>query len=523
MELVSQISPVTVTGETIYHLQLNPSEGFIRRMQAYTNYLFSLHPALDAFTQTWTLFQAGTDSLPMITSMVNVVPRNDGSRVNECTTTFHYGESPVITMDPSEGLFPHKLQSGRWYTIKVYLYASDGLEKPSWIPKECESISLSYKVSINKGRTHVSVSDGNKIIKDYTIMPEHCMDYNDRSQQLLSNWKQNGNIASITYQSEPSEHQFYIRFLDDDKESIAFNNADFNGNWLTKYSNQCACFDYRIKYDAFVEPGNSYVPFLYIYTGNKNLENTENSWDKDLLYAKFISTYNNVNNQWKHYCFPIRLCSGRLPFNEYGRWEIQRPDSCALWDSLIQHVSGLIIPTDYNRATTEEISFDNFCTTNCNDSYGKQDYAIPCLEIEKNELASITLPVTESAGTFHLNYKPTTAFNNKLQAYTSYIQSLYPGLQSFNPSWEFTDAGTGALPLSPNKGASLLQHEKIKTDGLEYAISPTLKAGRWYNIEMKIVFTQANGTAAHINNKCKTTTFSYRLDKVNGKIKATIR
>lgn len=521
MELAKQFTPIDAN-KPPYRLKFTPSVSFRNKLQAYTNYLYSLYPRMESLSQTWQIFDAGTGIVPSKTTIADILPRNDGSAQNDCLTEFRPGNTNEIIMNPAAGLFPQRLQAEMWYTVKLLFSTSEGQGNPSHIPADCREISFSYKVKLNNGVVTVIVSNENNILKEFNVMPDRCMDYNDRSQQSLSNWKQNGNVSSITYQVEPGEHKFYIRFLDDDKESIVFNNADFRGNWLTMYGNKCMCFDYRIKYELSVDPNASYVPYLFIYTGNKNLENTGNSWNSGLLFAKFISNYNNVNNQWKHYCLPLNLCKGRLPFNEYGRWQIDRADSCAAWDSILTHVTGLIIPTDYNRAPTEEISFDNFCTINCdNPGDGIPVYPACCPPLDKAELAGMLNPLATTSlnAPYKLQFTPATGFNNRMSAFTSYLDSLYPGLELYS-SWQMFDAGSAAMPV--NTSVSSVFEDNDSSVLTKRTLPPLLQPGKWYTIKFRLTTSEGKGTPSRIAEDCSSATLSYRVQIINGLKKITI-
>jgi hypothetical protein len=518
-ELAKQFTPADANNPP-YRLKFTPSASFKNKLQAYTNYLSSLYPQLKAFSQTWQIFDAGTGTWPSKTSLADIVPRNDGSAQNDCFTEFRPGSSDIV-INPTSGLFPQRLQPDMWYTVKLIVATNEGQGKVSRIPKGCEVTSFSYKLRVNGGVVTATVSDENKIIKEYNVTADRCIDYNDRSQQALSNWKQNGNVSSITYQVEPTDHKFYLRFLDDDKESIVFNNADFHGNWLTLYGNKCLCFDYRIKYEASVDLTASYVPNLFIYTGSKNLENSGNSWNSGLLYAQFISNYNNVNNQWEHYCLPISLCKGRLPFNEYGRWQVNRADSCAAWDSIVKHVTGLIIPTDYNRAPTEEISFDNFCTTNCDTPSGEGGYTTCCPPLDKTELTAMlsSIAIRSPASSYNLQFAPTVAFNTRMSAFTSYLNSLYPGLK-ISYLWQFFDGGTASLPA--NIVSSSIA--EIGDSTLAKRIFPSeLQTGRWYIVKLRLNANERQGTASPISEECSSVTLYYRVNVVNGVRKVVLK
>jgi hypothetical protein len=528
VELAGQFSPVGVNAN-LYKLQFIPTDKFKNRLQSYTNYLYSLYPKLQSFSQEWKVFDGGVGTLPIQTN--NIVQRNDGTGLTDCITDFHPGYAGEMTMDPFAGPFPQPFQYNRWYTIKVMYYTNESGVSLSRIPPGCETMSISINVKINNGVTRVSIGDEKKIIKEFNILQERCMDFNDRSPHTLSNWKHNGHVESITYEAEPGGHEFYLRFVDGDKESIAFNTADYNGNWLTKYENQCVCFDYRIKYDPFVEPQNSYAPYICIYTGNRNLEGSGNAWNKGLVYAKFVSNNSHVNNLWRHYCLPVSLCTKSLPSNEFGHWEINSPDSCAAWNTIIQNVTGMIIPTDYNRAPSEVISFDNFCSKNCNDAGSEAipSYPIGCPPMDKSELAKLFSTSGTGSGPFQVKYSPAADLINKQQAYVNYISFLYPGLKAVSQSVQFYDGGTGVSPspgkivdgnnyhseIKPNDGITLI------TDPAPVVLPEPLQSGRWYII--KVSFNTEGMGALKIPAECSAISLSYRVQMVKGVRKVTLK
>ena len=97
MELATQFVPVNVNAPT-YRLQFTPTSGFKTRLQGYTNYLYSFYPGLQGFKQTWQIFNAGTEALPIATSMVNIVPRTDGFGLADCSTEFLPNNGGEINM-----------------------------------------------------------------------------------------------------------------------------------------------------------------------------------------------------------------------------------------------------------------------------------------------------------------------------------------------------------------------------------------------------------------------------------------
>lgn len=203
---------------------------------------------------------------------------------------------------------------------------------------------------------------------DIYAQSRNCVDFEPGGAAVVANWQQNGNVSKIETASavirEKEDKTHVLSLTDGSGASIAYNSTDFKGNWVQKYLNKCLCFDYKIDYNQTIEPSRNYAPKIMIYSG-ANPSRGE-SWSVGLTYATFVMNNINVDNVWKNYCLPIGLANGNtLPSNEYGHWEINSPTPGQTWNTLIQNVTGIILPTDYNSEPSEVIQFDNFCSTDC--------------------------------------------------------------------------------------------------------------------------------------------------------------
>ena len=201
-------------------------------------------------------------------------------------------------------------------------------------------------------------------------------------------------VASIDIKND-SIHGNYMQFADDSGGSIAVDYHDFGGNWITKSTDGCLCFDFMVDWNAdpsintLARRGPSIVIFggpQITYTGGVyNIASTPRAWPVWNNSMPFL-----VDGKWDKYCMPIALSSGgQLPSNAYMQWQIVDSTgiltgaaACAAWDTLIQNVTAMYIPTDYNDQPSELVNFDNFCWS-C-------DSTVPPVEADCCSLATAT-------------------------------------------------------------------------------------------------------------------------------------
>jgi hypothetical protein len=227
----------------------------------------------------------------------------------------------------------------------------------------------------------------------YSQQPIRCADINNHIQH----WSQ-FSVESMSVVKDS------VTLTDGSGGSIAFNNTDFGGNWLE--SGCCkVCFDYKVDYNSSVQltpPGN--IVKMYTYTGPPITSlNDFNFGRTKAIYLPPTNEPSIEDNEWKNYCRPIGLSSnGQLPSDANGGyWQISidgipvsGTQACIAWDNLIQHVTGIVLATDYNAEPSEIISFKNFCWYSCT----PPPQPVPCCNIE-----NITATLIENDGIFNLN------------------------------------------------------------------------------------------------------------------------
>ena len=201
----------------------------------------------------------------------------------------------------------------------------------------------------------------------------NCVDFEGNYNSSLWYQYNVSSIQTLTNNSDPVNSTSVLQLTDGSGGSVAINNTDFSGNWIERGEDGCLCFDYKADYNPNVTcpPGQgiSNILKIWIYTGP--VINSLNSF-YNCTRAVYISNPSQPNipdNEWGHYCLPIRLSSnGNLPSDGLGSWYVYQNGvlltgtaACTEWDILIQNVTGLILGTDYNCQPSEIISFDNFC------------------------------------------------------------------------------------------------------------------------------------------------------------------
>ncbi len=201
----------------------------------------------------------------------------------------------------------------------------------------------------------------------------NCIDF-DLTGTNLNNWY-SFNVSDIQIVTNPLDlvnPTATLVLTDDFNGSIAINNTDFGGNWLQLAQDGCLCFDYKVDWSAIDGSNAGSFPKFNIYTGPAI--GTLNDYQNTSTRAVFVGNINNPllqDNVWGHYCLPIRLsANGLLPSNSFGEWLVVKNGvvqagavAASEWDMLIQNVTGIVLPTDYNSNPSEDVYFDNFCWT----------------------------------------------------------------------------------------------------------------------------------------------------------------
>ena len=205
-----------------------------------------------------------------------------------------------------------------------------------------------------------------------------CIDFNDKQKVsvsldddcdeichpgVLDNWGVL-NIRKIAYDNDLSQggsNDYYLELLDgscDNGGSFAFNDSDFNGNWLLLGSN--FCYDIRLISDT---SGTTY--------GANNIRINNGSDECSSTIKAVFKFYNplNILDEWVNICIPIDLAdsTGNLPSNAQGYWEVNT-GSPADWDLLVQNVQSLSFYADADSGI-ETWGLDNVCfdgNVNCN-------------------------------------------------------------------------------------------------------------------------------------------------------------
>lgn len=202
---------------------------------------------------------------------------------------------------------------------------------------------------------------------------------------LLNNWG-GFNIDGIHYtdigsQGGPGDNFLY---LDDGScgngATFAYNDADFNGNWVAMVPQEEGCFCFDMK-SFFIQTGT--------VTGFNSLRIQDGP---DLCSSTFsavfvISTPIDVSLGWQRVCAPIALSSGGiLPSNTDGQWVVNTGNASD-WDSLITNVNSISFAVDV-AGGDERWGIDNICISDvCDADIGQgqpTEDGSYCCEGEKN-------------------------------------------------------------------------------------------------------------------------------------------
>jgi hypothetical protein len=200
-----------------------------------------------------------------------------------------------------------------------------------------------------------------------------CIDFeNDDNTTLATNWY-SFSVESVVLNTDPGDtynNTQALQLTDDSGPSIAINQNQFSGNWLTKAQDGCLCFDYKVDWSAQDGSNAGSFPKVGIFTGAGSLSSAA-AYNASTR-AVFVGNASNpllVDDKWGKYCLPVSKCvGGNLPSNSFGQWQVYNgatlltgAAACTAWDNLIQNVTGLVLPTDYNANPSEIVYFDNFC------------------------------------------------------------------------------------------------------------------------------------------------------------------
>ncbi|PQJ81782.1 thrombospondin type 3 repeat-containing protein [Polaribacter glomeratus] len=216
-------------------------------------------------------------------------------------------------------------------------------------------------------------SDGNGIGDACEPPVEEVDCYTFDEEFNKENWI-NDNLKDISFEKD-EEHQNFIAFKNNEKESSLINNKDFTGDWLKFFPGNCMCFDFIVSYKDKSNNNIGTAPKLAIYTGSSI---TSIGQINTRLRAVFVGNASNPilpNNIWGNYCLPIyEATNNTIPSNSLGNWQLFKPNSTTqltgsdavnAWNQLIIEVTGILFESEYDGSFTETIGLDNFCASDC--------------------------------------------------------------------------------------------------------------------------------------------------------------
>lgn len=274
----------------------------------------------------------------------------------------------------------------------------------------------------------------------------NCIDF-DVTGTNLNNWY-SYNVSSIQIVTDPLDPvnaTGTLALTDASNGSIGIDNTDFSGDWLALGQDGCLCFDYKVDWSAADGSNAGSFPKFQIYTGPPIA--SLNDYLNNSTRATFAGNLNNPllqDDVWGHYCLPIGLSvNNQLPSNSFGQWQVVQngillsgAQAAAEWDQMIQNVTGVILPTDYNSNPSEIVYFDNFCwrctMTGCEDlavtatpdSSGHCCWTLDYLNGGNDVVYGIELTALDGV-TFDNNYQPGNGFF--VPNYSSSSLTIVPG------------------------------------------------------------------------------------------------
>lgn len=187
---------------------------------------------------------------------------------------------------------------------------------------------------------------------------------------LLNNWGAI-NIDGVHYTNVGSQGgtSDYFLYLDDggcgNGATSAYNDLDFNGNWVEMVPQEEGCFCFDMK-SFYIQTGTiTGYNTLHIYNGPDLCSSA--------LSATFVvSTPIDVSLGWQRVCAPIALSSGGvLPSNADGQWVVNT-GLASDWDALITNVRSISFLVDV-AGGDERWGIDNICISEVCDATIGQD------------------------------------------------------------------------------------------------------------------------------------------------------
>ena len=229
-------------------------------------------------------------------------------------------------------------------------------------------------------RSEVKTFTFNSTKKSTKSLSDGCINFENSSISPIGNWNNSYCSSSIVLDSTNKDNNTNTLVINDNSgASGVINNTDFSGNWSNK---NCICFDYKANWNESI--GTNYNwPQFFIYTGAPATNVMDVYGGR--FYARFVGNIGGPQlefDTWANWCVASGQCiNGLPPSNSYGHWVVYdgsqtNPNTyanypltgtqaCTVFNNLIQNVTGLVLPCDYNSQPSEVIQFDNFCSNNC--------------------------------------------------------------------------------------------------------------------------------------------------------------
>lgn len=324
---------------------------------------------------------------------------------------------------------------------------------------------------------------------------DFCYDFNNypasaNPSNPLDNWQGiAGDFAYSNLSSQNGSNDIYLRANDRSGSSWAYNTVDFAGDWSNTQGNKCLCYDFRI----FAGADNVTIAPTSMFIFNGASPDNFNS------RARFVLTSGlSIEDGWATICPPMKLSdgNGNLPSNSDGKWEMDGAGTATDWDNLVQNVSGLALRLDLPGTSnpSEIYGYDNICVESCPKPYPSYTFDPCCPPINKNSLADLFnhVPTGSITDPYNIEFSPTLAFTNQMQAYIDYLNVINPSISNLYYTWRLFDMGTGISPLTSFSGAGQIGNDVFNNFepggtsmiGNTNFFPNTLEINHWYKVHV---------------------------------------
>jgi hypothetical protein len=182
-------------------------------------------------------------------------------------------------------------------------------------------------------------------------------------------------ISIITSGGNPGN---YAQTTDQSGASSFFNiDASYTGNWSDVVAAGCGSLCFDVKYISNASTGTN--PVL---TMTPTISIRGNGFTASFITSGPIT----VGDGWHSYCAPLKYLNadGTMPSNGNGHWIMAGTATAADWNTLLNNVDKVWLPTDPSSYQGEIFGYDNICIKSTGDC-GPQ-VIIPCVPCDSTTI-----------------------------------------------------------------------------------------------------------------------------------------